>query len=305
MGSVLCVDIGGSRIKAAVLSQAFSLATLQSVPLVTLRSLGWLNQSLPQLFSAGHWASVVSRLDQPFDSVAVGVPGQVRNGVFERDDLDVPSDLAQRCQRIVGKEVTLVNDAAAWLVGACAYGTLVANEPRYPALALIFGTGVGIAFTSDGLRFETLELSTWPHRWPTLAKASGVDIEVPWQVHDIVGNRFFEWVAASQRHWDYTRVRDEFSRRVAAFAGGLVAAAGGADGAAGPRGRRRRQQRVRLRAIAERRHGLCYRDVWSIGLGPGPRPGAAAGPAANRDAPKRRGSPLAVATRLGSRCRTH
>ena len=78
--------------------------------------------------------------------------------------------------------------------------------------------------TRDGRRFDSLEISEWPHAFPSLARASGVAVDEPWQVHHILGARFFEWVASEKRHWSYARIRAEFSKRCVALVDDLVAA---------------------------------------------------------------------------------
>ena len=41
-------------------------------------------------------------------------------------------------------------------------------------------------------------------------------------MHQVLGKRFFEWVAAEKSHWSFLRIRKEFSQRVVALAEDLL-----------------------------------------------------------------------------------
>ena len=220
----MCLDIGGTRVKAAILPKSLTADAVTALSVFTMRSLGWLNASLPELLNADNWASVVSRLSSygEFAEVAIGVPGAVRDGRFLRSDINVPVDLRDRFSEFINTEVTLVKDADAWMVGATAYSEMWERPMHFPWSVFTFGTGVGLSLARDSKHFESLELSEWPESFPSLASAAGVAIDVPWQVHAILGKDFFEWVAASKRHWSYPRIREEFTRRVVALLNDLM-----------------------------------------------------------------------------------
>jgi len=224
MKKVLCVDIGGTRIKTSVLPKSLCFEMLKSRPVFVMRTLGWLNRSLPELLSPENWASIVNQkgIEDDFTEIAICVPGPVRNGEFLRNDLEVPKDLGHQFSRFTDKGITLVKDADAWMIGATAYSDLANEEIPYPALGLTFGTGVGLSAARDSRRFVSLEISGWAKQFHALETASGHPIEESWQVHRIVGNPFLEWVASEKRHWSYLRIRDEFSKRVAALINDIV-----------------------------------------------------------------------------------
>ena len=219
MKTILCIDIGGTRIKGAVLPRTLELSKLDKIPRVAIRTLGWLNESLPEIVSDRNWASLVKRLPDAgsYDEIAIAVPGPVRNGRFFRQDLSVPKELRKAFQERTDKRVHLYKDADAWAVGAVSLQAVQGSAVDFPALVLAFGTGVGCAVACGPEQFLSQELSGWSHGFPKLAIASKHPVSPAYQVHQILGKPFFEWVGRSHRRWTYDIIRKEFSQRVAAL----------------------------------------------------------------------------------------
>jgi len=219
MGKALCIDVGGTRIKASVLPERLSHAALEKQQLYVAETLGWLNQSLPELLSTGNPLSLVNQsvLADDYDDVGICVPGPVRNGEFLRPDLDVPLSLAQEFAKVTDKRLTLAKDADAWIIGATTYLKLINQKIHYPVVGLTLGTGAGLAVAIDADHFVSIEVSALQNQFPETERASGLPIGNAWQVHSVVGNRFFDWVRSDKRHWTRRKIEDEYSKRVIAF----------------------------------------------------------------------------------------
>jgi hypothetical protein len=218
---IMCVDVGGTRIKAAVLPEQLDTAILSQQPVFVMRSLGWLNEHMPKLLSSEYPASLVGhpQLARDFSEVAVAVPGPVEDGRFRRDDLNVPRELQRAFSDQVGTSVTLVKDADAWIVGCDVLCKLLGRPMSHPAIAVVLGTGVGLSASPLEGGFLTLEIGAWTDPFPELERVSGraVSRDRPWEVHDIIGQVFFDWVASRNSSWDHERIKWEFSKRVVAF----------------------------------------------------------------------------------------
>ena len=219
MNNILCIDVGGTRIKAAVLPRDLEFSKLKKIPLVAMRTLGWLNQSLPEILSDRNWASLVLRLPDAefYDEIAIAVPGPVRNGRFFREDLLVPRELLKAFQEWTDKRVYLYEDAYAWAIGAMTLQSMQEKAIEFPALVLAFGTGVGCAVACGPEQFVSVELSEWPHGFSKLESTSKHPVSPAYQVHQILGKPFFEWVDRSHQEWTYDIIREEFSQRVASM----------------------------------------------------------------------------------------
>ncbi|MHC4415369.1 MAG: hypothetical protein ACYS0G_08810 [Planctomycetota bacterium] len=222
---ILCVDIGGTRIKAAVLPRNTSRGDVERAPVGAIPALGWLNDSLPQLLTAENVAHLLrrGRIEPGHDAICVAVPGPVSEGrYFHRTDLlkrGVPKDLKSAFEQHADPlPVSLIKDADAWAAGVIRYAELFGMPLEYPFLALTFGTGVGISAAMSPGSIVSLEITaTAPGMWEPLEKESSHPIAESWQVHKILGREFFEWVATENCDWWLERIRQEFTKRVIVF----------------------------------------------------------------------------------------
>ena len=180
-----------------------------------------LNQSLPDILSRDHPASLVNKAEFPsdYDEIAICVPGPVWGGKFVREDLKgiVPTNLYSELRQRTDKPVHLYKDADAWAVGAVSYSREEGKSLDLPAIILVFGTGVGCSIASGSETFLSVEISNWPFNFPKLEKAAGKGGTQSWEVHQILGKRFFAWVESDRKNWDHDRIRAEFSKRVVAL----------------------------------------------------------------------------------------
>ena len=218
----LCIDIGGSRIKWAVIGDIRGEDDLRAVRVDSIRTLGWLNESLPELLNSDNRQSInhAARNIGPFDCVSVGIceevdaKGRIGGHLLTRG---VPTDLADRWRNLVGKEVRLVNDAVAWMLGATRYASYAGRSISRPALAVILGTGMGLAILDlDG----TTRAQEFDERFllREISKAAGLNADFDyWDIHSVVGRPFMDWIERERPHWSSSDVRREFSSRVAAL----------------------------------------------------------------------------------------
>ena len=96
---------------------------------------------------------------------------------------------------------------------------LLGRPMGHPAIAVVLGTGVGLSASPVEGEFLTLEIGAWTAPFPELVRVSGrgVPPDKPWEVHDIIGRVFFDWVASRNPSWDHERIKKEFSKRVVAL----------------------------------------------------------------------------------------
>lgn len=226
MKHTLCIDIGGTRIKSAVLPENPTIEQVKNATPMVIRTLGWLNHSLPKLIDPGHWPSLAAHyreLGIHYDAVALSVPGVIDSeGRFKRPDLvegaaKVPERLLEALRKSAGCPVTLIKDADAWMLGFQSYAEQAGVDFQYPAVLMAFGTGFGISAASSSDHVLSIEASVRPaHSWNRLASAAGKDITEGWHVHNIIGRRFFEFAEESRKEWDHLKIREEYTKRVKA-----------------------------------------------------------------------------------------
>lgn len=147
----LCVDIGGSRIKAIIVDNRGKPVT-ERVRLDTPRP------ALP-----GAVLAVVEELaaqSGKFDRVAVGFPGVVQDGIVKTAPNLDPAwqgfDLDRTLEASLGKPVRAANDAAVQGLGAISGKGL--------EMVITLGTGVGCALYTNGRLAVGLEIAHHPFR---------------------------------------------------------------------------------------------------------------------------------------------
>ena len=147
----LCVDIGGSKVKAIVVDD-------QGKP-VNER----VRQETPRPATPEAILSLILQLASQsgkFDRVSVGFPGVIQHGVVKTaPNLDASwsgFDLNQALEKGLGKPVRSANDAAVQGLGAISGKGL--------EMVITLGTGVGCALYLDGRLAAALEMAHHPFR---------------------------------------------------------------------------------------------------------------------------------------------
>lgn len=148
----LAIDIGGSHLKAAVVDEQGELVTPR--PRVPT------NVGAPPPEAVAALAAMVEGL-HPFDRVAVGFPGVVRDGhVLTAPNLGTEQwrgfDLAGALQTALGKPVRVANDADVQGLAVIA--------ARGMEMVITLGTGFGTGLYLDGRLAPHLELAHHPFR---------------------------------------------------------------------------------------------------------------------------------------------
>lgn len=219
---VLCVDIGGTRIKYALLNTKSKLKDIKNSEIYNTRTLGWLNNTLPELFSTNHWANILSKFKHStFSEIAVCFPSPIRKGkYFGRNDLiklGVPEQLSDAIKDSSGKKTKLINDADAWGIGIDKYFINKNYKFEYPILTITLGTGVGVSLMESPNKIYSIELSAASTKFRNLSKSCGKNVNSGGKVHEILGKEFFNWIEKEQMKFSYNIIRDEFSKRVSAL----------------------------------------------------------------------------------------
>jgi hypothetical protein len=215
---LLCVDVGGTRIKWCSLTTPITYADLRDTLPSSKESLGLLNDRLPDFLISEMGDS------SEHDGIAVCLPGEILDaGERVKSWLNhngLPEDLKKRLEQATGRPAWLINDALAWLEGAARVCELNGFDFDYPAFVCTLGTGAGLARLDSRQEFMALEISDW-FRGTRTAEAAGWDAGIlaqePWRIHEIIGEPFFTWVEKENAQWSESEIETQFSRRVAAF----------------------------------------------------------------------------------------
>lgn len=223
MSATLCIDIGQTLIKAAVLKDddVRSVKDLREVRTHVIPTLGWLNESFSRLVDESYWPSLTHNHSfAEYDRLAVTIPAKVIGGRLSPQSpllqWGMPEDPAQALRESLRRddlEIRIVNDAHAWLEGAIAYFRMAGKKITFPCALIALGTGIAFAYAETKEQFRLVEFVEEPLDWTPLRKVAGVTAEV----YEILGEPFFESVRHEHKDWDFERICEEFSGRFTAF----------------------------------------------------------------------------------------
>jgi len=222
----LCVDIGGTRIKSAIIDSEENLERIKLTETKNILTLGWLNHSLTELFSTKNKLGIVHQYyEKKFDQVAICFPGSFSSfGVLkDRDDLvkgspKVPRNIKAKIENVVNKPVVVINDADAWL-----RGIKVTHDNDSIFLSIILGTGVGVGIMpSNANSPDLIDVNHLSWTGSNLEKVAGKQINLSWEVHGIVGKGFFSWIENERKEWCKDKIRKEYTSRAVALLKDIV-----------------------------------------------------------------------------------
>lgn len=222
---VLSIDIGGTSITAAVIKPSMSFDQAKNLHTVKFRSLGWMNETLPEIIIYNE----VNQFEGAYGKAIISGPFVVNN---ERNIIDptdyyvkskkVPFNLPEKVSELINKPTTIENDAVAWMRGNIRFQKMINNEFEFPALTLCLGTGVGLAVAKDEV--NTVEYNIGKSfsggDFPKLTETAGFTWLNNWtanKVHEILGDSFINWVKNKKPNWDYNRIKSEFTKRLIAL----------------------------------------------------------------------------------------
>lgn len=222
---VLSIDIGGTSITAAVIKPSMSYDQLKDLHTVKFRSLGWINETLPEIIISDE----VNQFEGTYDKAVISGPFVLNNEKNIIDPTDyyvkskkVPFNLPEKISELIDKPVTIENDAVAWMRGNIRFQKLNSNKIEFPALTLCLGTGVGLAVAKDEVNIMEYNIgkSYSGSDFPALTKTAGyyfLKDQTANKVHAILGDRFINWVKKKRSDWDYKRIKSEFTKRLIAM----------------------------------------------------------------------------------------
>lgn len=170
---ILSVDVGGTSIKACILSP-------KGDSLSEYKKIATPKNSKPEVVIEVI-SQLVKELDQEFGKVSIGFPGYVKNGIVHTapnlaKDKWIQIDLAQQISDLLNKPVRLINDADQAALG------IVSGEGF--EIVLTVGTGFGTALVYDGELFPHFELAHFP-----VSKTKDYDDYIGTKAFDKIGKK--------------------------------------------------------------------------------------------------------------------
>jgi len=165
----LCLEVGHTRIKAALLPECPELEDLKKIETISLRSKPWLKQNIRLLFTQSENNPLMPLLAANPSKISLSIFGSEKNSKYPSGEIDdFPDNLEELLEETVGHGVTIERDTNAWAIGALEYLKLKSQKPAFPCLAITLGTGVGVVLIEDEHTIKTIEFWTMPWPFPRL-----------------------------------------------------------------------------------------------------------------------------------------
>lgn len=201
---ILCVEVGGTRIKVALLPKEASLEKLKRIQAQAFPTADWLSAKLPTLFNSLAAGNPLSPyLKSIFSQVSLSVSGPVFDYSLRIPRTrEIPVELKKACEKESHCGVTVDNDAVVWAKGYLAYAKIQKLQPKFPCFATTLGTGVGGALLLDEHTVYGIEVSHIGCDFPRMKPLQGEQPFERWSPHGMLGRRFFNWIFKEQSFTD-------------------------------------------------------------------------------------------------------
>lgn len=208
---ILCVDIGGTRIKAAVLHPEISLEELQSIFVATFDSKEYLNEHISDLFNPFLDHSLPQRLSIPYHQISFGITGPILEGsLYITEKMKIPLHLKKACEKASGCAVFVENDGIIWARGVHYWQSLIKEDLSFPCLCVTLGTAVGMSILyspEEAINVEYAFLNIPFQRIKQLTKT---------QTGHPLGRDFFHWIEKEHIE-DEKIIQKIYTTRIIAF----------------------------------------------------------------------------------------
>jgi hypothetical protein len=194
--NILCVEVGWQRIKAAVLPEDINYDKLKTIQTISAPSGNWLNVNFPLLFKISIPNPLSPLLKVPHDKASLSISGPVVDHRYHPDlgKRGIPVDLKKACEALAKCDVLVENDVICWAIGCQELLKLQAKPPKFPFLALTFGTGLGSALALNEETIYNIELT---YLNCPFSRLKFLTREQPFNPkftpHRALGKPFFDW----------------------------------------------------------------------------------------------------------------
>lgn len=201
---VLSVDIGGARIKAAVIdfSKLSSSEELKEIRITTLPSREYLPSRLLELFDPNNRNGLLQLIGQDFDTVHILLPADIKNKGEEafRSDLKYPLRLREKLEKLIGKPVVLENNAIGAMQGFIFWDLHMGHEVAYPVLQISFGEGISASYAPTVGTGSELHISSLKADWKSLSKILNQPVQASSWTHGKMRDAFLEVFKGGDRN---------------------------------------------------------------------------------------------------------
>jgi|GEM_PF-4439126 len=157
---ILCVEVGHTRFKAAILPQYPTFEELQKTKTYSGLSHPWLKGNLEQLFKPSKENPLNELLSTRISEISLSIFGPIYDHKIHGCGTQetVSANLHETLQKDISAKLRIESDSVSWATGAVEFLKLTSHSIQYPALALTFGTGPGVALIENPETIHAIEI---------------------------------------------------------------------------------------------------------------------------------------------------
>lgn len=219
--AVLCVEVGHTRIKSALLPKDPTLEDLKKIKTFSCLSKPWLNKNVEQLFKKSKQNPLNKALAAKPSEISLSIFGPVYDKKIHGggEKSGVSSNLQEILQKVAPTKIRVEADSVSWAIGALEFLKLQSQAIQYPCLAITFGTGPGVALIEDPHTVSAIEV--WIMDLPfTRLKPLAEPYGKSDHPYGMFLKKFLDELAGGEKNLDekMRTYRGEFNRQIEAFA---------------------------------------------------------------------------------------
>jgi hypothetical protein len=218
---ILSVEIGSSRVKAALLPPELTFEDLKSVPIIVFHSGTWLGPDIVNFLSPDVDGSLANRVSpESYRSISISLSCDLWQNKINLSRSNLPRNLKHCFEQQTEKSVCIENDMVAWAKGVFYFQNLLKQQIEYPCLCISLGTGAAAAVSRSEHDLTTIMLHLVTGDFNRLRSVVRKQTGKEPGSGTLIGRVFFEWV--KQLEFSEKEIQIAFQERFNAFLQDLI-----------------------------------------------------------------------------------
>lgn len=215
---ILSVDIGSTRVKAALLSTEMSIEDLQKISIMTFPSESWLGSDISHFLDPHFDTSLAVRFSsESYESISLLMSCDIWQNKINLSRSSMPKDLQMCLGQYSSKTLFIENDMVGFARGALYLQKLLKKPIRYPCLCISLGTGAAASVCESASDFTIIMLHKVNQSFHRLRSVVRTQTNSEPGSGSFMGRTFFQWVKEAYPCCTEQKVQTIFQERFNVF----------------------------------------------------------------------------------------
>jgi hypothetical protein len=215
---ILSVDIGSTRVKAALLSEDMSIEDLQKTPIITFPSENWLGPDITHFLDPHCDTSLATKFfAESYSSISLLLSCDIWQNKINLSRSNMPKDIEACLGQYSNKTLFIENDMVGFSRGTLYFQKLFENPIRYPCLCISLGTGAAASVCESENDFTIVMLNKVNQDFHRLRSVVSKQTNREPGSGSLMGRVFFQWIKETRPDCTEQEVQTMFQERFNAF----------------------------------------------------------------------------------------